>query len=152
MFLNCFFGTVRQKNFWRKLLIILPFTIKYFDTRLFLRHGRFPSLFFSALWDKVRWRKVMISLLLTMTFDRYQIFAETRKGSLNIFFSTLSQKPVDGKIGNPPPVLTKKFSVPKSFDTRKLRRNRSVPLRRFFVLVQWDKKTSLKPWWSPSYA
>ena len=50
----------------------------------------------------------MISLLSTMRFDRYQIFLETRDGSVTNVFSTVRRETVVGKRWNPPPILIQK--------------------------------------------
>ena len=62
----------------------------------------------------------MKSLLLTMRFDRYQIFPETRDGSLTNLFSTLSRKTVDGKRWYPP-FLSRSFRCPRNSENQKFR-------------------------------
>ena len=58
----------------------------------------------------------MISLLSTMRFDRYQIFPETRKGSLTNVFSTVRRETVVGKRWYPPPPIL----IQKGFFSREI--------------------------------
>ena len=124
-----FFGTARQKIFYRKSSFS-PLRHKVF---------RYPKLSEGFLYEmfwycetKQVWRKIVIPAASYPQHFSIPEFSETQKGSSSKCFDTVRQNNFDGKSWYPPPLLSPTF-----FDIRNFLKHRRVPLRIFSAL--WDK-------------
>ena len=102
--LTNFFCTVRQQLFdgklWYSLLPPCPqLSIKFFDTRNFLKHIRGLYEKFATMRQKIINGKSWYSLPPSFIHKifRYRYFSETQKGSSTNFFGTVRQKKLNGK-------------------------------------------------------
>ena len=116
-----FFGTLRQKKTGGKNSDFPFLCIKFFHTRIFLKHRRITPWKFSALWDK----KIdnLMTPLLSKCFSIPEHFWNTRVPPIK-FFDTVELKFFDGRSCYPPgwkswyPPHAKKNSIPEFLSKR----------------------------------
>ena len=139
------FWALSEKNFRRKILILLPpsYPITFSLREIFWNTAQkgSPTKFFGTARQKDFDRKLWYSRLRRKIF-RYSKLSETQKGSSTKWFSTVRQNNFDRKSWYPPPLSSVSF-----FDTRNFLKHRKVLLRNFSAL--WDKKNFNGKSWYP---
>ena len=139
-----FFGTVRQKflteNRDTPSPPLPPFlSIKFFDTRNFVKHRRVPLWSFSVLRSKKVSRENRdITLLKMKFFDTRNFLKHRRFPQLNDLV-LWHKNNFDGKSRYPPPLLSLTF-----VDTRNFLKHRRVLLRNFSALSDKNFSTETR--------
>ena len=120
-----------------------PFlSMKFFDTRRFLKHRRVALRCFLFLWEKKISKQNRDTPLLCMSFFDIPNFFDTLKGFPQNVLATWDRIFSPENI-NSFPLINKLVSIPERSDTQK------CFLTKFFVSVVWDGKSLIKPWCPP---